>query len=202
MSEPVPAAPTAAPRRRPWWRPRPQDFVTVPVLAIIAAFMFWPSDPPGPLLLLGQGTSGTVAWSVLGQSTDSGEGCLQVRVNGARRALMCDQHWERDVQRLWHGPLPDPAGPLFGAPSLLKVPLPEGGRVLIVSVVYDEIAVLQVPAAGTAPAASLRPERLFDSDFRYVVAVLEAGQADRIQAFAADGEPLYYQFLPDYPFGQ
>jgi hypothetical protein len=186
-----PAAPTP---RRPWWRPNRRDVVVVLLLAVLAGWWHWPRQAPGPVELLQQGTVAGTGWSVLAERAGSGRACLQVRVAGARRALMCDQHWDRDVHRLWHGPPPPTAGTTIGPPSLLRVRFPGAGQVLVVSVLYDEIATLTTPSA-----AVLHTTPLFDTDFHYVVGVLPAADAVDLRAFAADGEPLFYHFADPLP---
>jgi hypothetical protein len=182
-------------RRAPWWRPNLRDVVVLVIVAAIAAWMHWPSEPPGPVEVLRQGGVGDTGWSVLGQRAGSGHACVQVRVGGARRALMCDQHWDRDVHRLWRGPRPPAAGPQIGPPSLLRVRFPGGDRVLVVSVLYDDIAVLRTPPRDGADELVLRTIPLYDTDFHYVVAVLDAADAGALEAFAADGERLFYHYV-------
>ncbi len=180
----------------PWWRPNRRDAVVLLILAAVAGWLFWPREPPSPVQLLRQGTVGTTGWSILGQRAGTGAACLQVRAGGARQALMCDQHWDRDVHRLWHGPPPPGAGPVIAAPSLLRVGFPGSDEVLVVSVLYGEITTLRAPS-GSGVAVPTAP--LFDTTFRYVAAVLPAADAAGLQAFAADGEPLYYHYVEAPP---
>jgi hypothetical protein len=181
--------------RKPWWRIGRRDVVVVLLLTAIVVWVHWPAPPPGPVELLHQGAVGGTGWSVLAQRAGSDHGCLQVRVGGARRALMCDQHWDRDVHRLWHGTPPPSAGSTIGPPSLLRVRFPGTDQVLVVSVVYDEIATLK---AGTGKAV-LRTTPLYDTDFHYVHGVLPQADAADLQAFAADGEPLFYHYVDPLP---
>jgi hypothetical protein len=202
LSEPTPPAqPPAGPApRKPWWRISPHDVAIVVLLATLLGWWHWPRQPPGPVQLLQRGTVGGTAWSVLAQRAGSGVACLQVRVDGARRALMCDQHWDRDVHLLWHGPLPPPsAGSTIGPPSLLRVRFPGTGRTLVVSVLYDEIATLRTPSIARDDGLVLRTTPLFDTDFRYVVAVLTTADATELRAFAADGEPIFYNYVDPLP---
>lgn len=158
------------------------------LLAAVTVYLHWPRPPAGPTQLLRQGTVGGTGWSVLGQRAGSGDACLQVRVAGARRALMCDQHWDRDVQQLSRA-----AG---GPPSLLVVRFQGTEQVLVVSVLYREIATLRAPDGDRAV---LHTAPLFDTGMAYVADVLAADDAAALQAFAADGEPLFYQYVPCGP---
>lgn len=166
------------------------------ILAAVAGWLLWPREPPAPVQLLQQGTVGTTGWSVLGQRAGSRDACLQVRVGGARQALMCDQHWDHDVHRLWHGTPPPDAGPVIAAPSLLRIRFPDTDQVLVVSVLYGEIATLRAPSDS---AVVMPTTPLFGTRFRYVAGVIPAAGADDLQAFAADGEPLYYHYVLPAP---
>jgi hypothetical protein len=187
--------PAAAKPRRPWWPPTRRDLIVVLILAVAIGWLNWPREPPGPVDLLHRGTVGGVHWSVLGQRAGSDAACLQVRAGGARRALMCDQHWDRDVHRLWHGAPPPSAGSTIGAPSLLRVRFPGTDQVLMVSVLYDEIAEFRTGSGEVV----LRTTPLYDTDFHYVVGTLTAAQSTDLRAFAADGEPLYYHYVDPLP---
>jgi hypothetical protein len=169
--------------------------VVLLIVAAAFAWLYWPRGEPGPVEALQRGAEGGTEWSVLGQSAGSGDACLQVRAGGARRALMCDQHWDRDVHRLWHGPRPPSAGSVIGTPSLLRVRFPGTDRVLVVSVLYDEIAFLESPSTGV----KLHTKPLYDTDFHYVVGVLSLAESADLRAFAADGEPLFYHYVDPLP---
>jgi hypothetical protein len=179
LSDPTPPAqipPGRAPRK-PWWRLDRRDVIVLALLAVIAGWSQWPRQPPGPVQLLHRGTVGETGWSVLAQRTGSGGACLQVRVGGARRALMCDQHWDRDVYRLWRGAPPRSAEPTIGPPSLLRVRFPGTDQMLVVSVLYDEIATLTAPPGAGTDEVILHTVPLFDTEFHYVVAVLAIAAA-------------------------
>jgi hypothetical protein len=201
LSDPAPLAqtPTDQAPRSPWWRLSRRDVVVVVLLAVIVGWWYWPRQPPGPVQLLQRGSVGGTGWSVLAQRAGSGDTCLQVRAGGARRALMCDQHWDRDVHRLWHGTPPPSAGSTIGPPSLLRVRFPGTDQVLVVSVLYDEIATLAAPSTVNTGRVVLRTVPLFDTEFHYVVGVLATADAVDLRAFAADGEPLYYHFVEPLP---
>ena len=201
MSDPTPPAQTPAgpAPRRPWWRIDQRDVVVVLLIAGILAWWYWPRPAPGPIQLLQRGTIGGTGWSVLAQRTGSGDACLQVRVGGARRALMCDQHWDRDVQRLWHGPPPSSAGSRIGPPSLLRIRFPDTDEVLVVSILYDEVATMTTPPTTGHDSVVLHTMPLFDTEFHYVVGVLATADAADLRAFTADGEPLFYYFLDPRP---
>ncbi|MEV0570745.1 hypothetical protein [Dactylosporangium sp. NPDC050588] len=108
---------------------------------------------------------------------------------------MCDQHWDRDVHRHWHGPVPPDGAVRIGRPSLLVVRFPGSDEVLVVSVLYRDIATLR------APGTVVRTVPFLDSGFSYVADVLAAGDAAGMQAFAPDGEPLFYHYVERDPGG-
>ena len=107
---------------------------------------------------------------------------------------MCDQHWDRDVHRIWRGPLPPSAGTTIGPPPVLRVRFPGTDRVLVVSVLYDEIATLTAPST-----AVLATKPLFDTGYHYVIGVLPAADAADLRAFAADGKPRFYYYADPLP---
>ncbi|MET7425031.1 hypothetical protein [Dactylosporangium sp. NPDC005555] len=173
---------------RPWWRPDRRDALVVLLLAAITAYLHWPRPPDGPVELLRQGTVAGTGWSVTTQRAGS-KTCLQVRVAGAGQALMCDQHWDRDVHRLWRGPVPATGGTFIGPPSLLVVRFPAGDQVLVASVLDRDIATL------SAPGVQLRTAPLPGTGLGYVAGTLTAGDAAALQAFSATGEPLFYHYV-------
>ncbi|GAB1640497.1 hypothetical protein [Krasilnikovia sp. MM14-A1259] len=200
MSESEPGV-TADGPPRPWWRLTLRDAILLPLLALVIAFWYWPLPPAAPVEVLQQGTVGGASWSVLVQRADARTACLQVRVGGARRARMCDQHWDRDVHRLWHGARPSSAGAEIGPPSLLRVAFPGTDRMLVVSVLYGEIATLSPPPRDGSGPVVLHTVPLLDTEFHYVVAVIAAADAKDLEAYAADGEELFYHYVEGPPPG-
>lgn len=154
---------------------------------------FWPKPASGPLLLLDRDQVGGSRWAVLAQQA-GGSACLQVRVNGARRARMCDRHWAGSVN-LWHGALPERLVEPIGPPSLLRVTFPGSDQVLLVTVLPE--AITQLRLAGTAGRAdtSLAVHRLLRSDHNYVIAVVDRASLGEPEAFDAAGQPIFYRFL-------
>lgn len=167
------------------------------VLAVLVltavVWTLWPPPEPGPILLLDRARVGESRWAVLAQQAD-GTACLQVRVNGVRRARMCDRHWAEDVN-LWHGPLPEHQVVPIGPPSLLRVTFPSSERVLLVSVLPEAITELRLAGTGGRPDTRLTVRRLLASDHNYVLAVVDRAQLGEPRAFDSAGEPIFYRFM-------
>ncbi|RSM63962.1 hypothetical protein DMB66_21775 [Actinoplanes sp. ATCC 53533] len=164
------------------------------VLALTAAaWAFWPAGDPGPLVLIDRAQVGGSRWAVLAQQS-GGTACLQVRVNGARRARMCDRHWAESVN-LWHGPLPEHQVVPIGPPSLLRVTFPGSDRVLVVSVLPEAITELRLAGPGHRPDTRLTVRRLLGSKENYVLAVVDRAQLGEPKAFDSAGQPIYYRFM-------
>jgi hypothetical protein len=160
-------------------------------------WLYWPRPGPGPVVLLGRGSVGTARWAVLGQRA-SGGACLQVRVDGARRRLMCDRHWDAPGGvNVWHGELPAHPVARFGSPSLLRVTFPGSDRVLVVSVLAEEITRLSLAGPPGEPSTPLPVHLLLGSKNPYVLAVVPQARAGRPSAFDDDGRPVFYRFMDE-----
>lgn len=160
-------------------------------------FLFWQRGPAGPLVLLHQGTIAQSRWVVVAQeAADSDVACLQVRVDGARRELMCDRHWGSDGGvNLRVGVAPESPTEASGPVSLLRIAFPGSDDILVVTVVPREIATMRLAGAGGGTDLTVR--RLLRSDHSYVTQVVKRDQLGEVRAADARGLPLHYQFLDD-----
>ncbi len=164
------------------------------VLLAGAGYFLWPRDPAGPVLVVHHGTVGESRWAVLAQQGPDGA-CLQVRVDGARRELMCDLDWDVPRVHLWHGDMPEPRPSYMRPPSLLRVSFPGSDDVLVVSVLPSEIVRLQLAGAGGKAATPVAVRRLLESDVNYVTAVVDRAQLGEVEAFSREGGPIWYEIM-------
>ncbi|GAB1691796.1 hypothetical protein [Krasilnikovia sp. M28-CT-15] len=181
---------------RPW-----TDYV-VPAAVLAAGLgllllMRWitpPEPPPVPYRFVERGVLGQTRWSVLVADPD-GRPCLQVRVDGAERALMCDRDWDLPpgpATMLWSsGETPRPTN--LRPPPLLQVDGVGSDRVLVASVLPDTITEVRLSATG-GPDETLTPRRLDpDRQLTFVAAVVARDQLAGPQAFDRTGQTIWYQ---------
>jgi hypothetical protein len=170
------------------------------LLTLSLLWLYWPRPGPGPIVLLGRGSEGQSRWAVLAERSGR-RACLQVRVDGARRRLMCDRDWDAPTGvNVWHGEPPARPFERFGPPSLLRVTFAGSDRVLLVAVLPGEITRLSLsgpagPAGPAGPDTPLPVGRLLGTDQAYVLAVVPRASAGEPKAFDAAGRPVFYRFL-------
>ena len=167
------------------------------LLSLLTASALWkyrPGSEPGPIVLLDRGAVGGSRWAVLAERAGQGA-CLQVRVNGARRRLMCDRSWNAPAGvDVWHGEPPARPVERFGPPSLLRVTFPGADQVLLVAPVPAEVARMTLPGPDRGRDLPLPVRRLLGTDQAYVLAVVPKARAGEPRAFDRVGRPVYYRF--------
>lgn len=178
-----------------WLKRRLWAVVLVMLVVAGVSWLYRPRPAPGPVVLLGRGSVGGSRWAVLGQRA-GGAACLQVRVDGARRRLMCDRHWAAPGGvNVWHGELPERPVATFGPPSLLRVTFPGSDQVLVVSVLAEEITRLSLAGPPGEAGTPLPIHSLLGSNHPYVLAVVAKARAGEPKAFDGEDRPVFYRFL-------
>jgi hypothetical protein len=142
--------------------------------------MTWLGSASGPVQVIHQGQVGSSRWAIVAEETRIAA-CLQVRVDGARRELMCGADWANPGGVEAYPGAPSP-------PSLLRVGFPGTDQVLVVSVLAPDVTRLT-----TADGTPLTVRTLLGSDLPYVAQVLDRAQAAEVRAYDAHGQRLGYR---------
>jgi hypothetical protein len=152
-----------------------------------------PAPPPAPYRFVERGMLGQTRWSIL-VADPEGTPCLQVRVDGAERAVLCDRDWDAPgpPTMLWSG-AEAALAPNLRPPPLLEIDGIGSDQVLVASVLPDRIAELRLSAAGR-PDRTLTPRPLDrDRQLTFVAAVVARDQLAGVRAVDRAGQTIWYQ---------